>query len=136
MAVQLIDSLIVLSLLGLINASYIYWKRNKETHMVCPLNSDCAAVIESKWSRIFYIKNDTLGIMFYLLLLIASVYLLFTESMFLRYSLIIITFFAFLFSLFLLYIQARIIKSYCFYCLISSFITSLVFVNTLLVVFE
>lgn len=135
MAVQLIASLIVLGLLGLINASYIFWKRNKEKHMDCPLNSDCMAVIESKWSRIFYIKNDTLGIIFYILVLALSVYLLFTESMLLRYSLITITFFAVLFSLFLLYIQARIIKNYCFYCLISSFITLLVFVNTLLVVF-
>ena len=41
----------------------------------------------------------------------------------------VITFFAFAFSLFLIYVQAKVLKEYCFYCLVSAGINFLIFLN-------
>lgn len=133
METALIVSLVVLAFLGLVNASYISYKRTREQPMVCPINNDCEKVIESRWSRIFYIKNDTLGIIYFLILLIFSISLfLYSDyTNLISKGLFLINTLAFLFSLFLLYVQKYKIKSYCFYCLISALITFLVFLNTI-----
>ena len=136
MEVALIVSLVVLAFLGLINSSYIAYKRKTKQPLVCPINNGCNAVMESRWSRMFYIKNDTLGIIYYASLFIVSFSLFSYNSHTILISkfLLIINSLAFLFSLFLLYIQKYKIKSYCFYCLISALITHLVFLNTLVLI--
>ena len=133
MEIALIVSLVVLAFLGLINSSYLAYKRKTEQPLVCPINHNCNVVIESKWSKVFYIKNDTLGVMYYAVLFILGLFLfsnIYTNLII--NGLLLINTLAFLFSVFLLYVQKYKLKSYCFYCLISALITSLVFLNTLI----
>lgn len=134
MEIALIVSLVVLAFLGLINASYISYKRRTEQPLVCFLNGNCNAVIESRWSKIFFIKNDTFGIIYFVFVLFLGINLFFSSpylNLIIK-TLLIINSSALLFSLFLLYVQKYKIKTYCFYCLVSALITSLVFVNTLI----
>jgi len=49
---QLIATFQILTFLGLINAFYLFWKLNKNSKLVCPINSDCNEVVRSKWSKI------------------------------------------------------------------------------------
>ena len=127
---RLIASLIVLSLLGLANAAHIAWKRKRDMPLSCPLKQDCNAVIHSEWSRIFFIKNDTLGIIFYAIVVVIGFALFIFASATVLYSLVILSTFAFLFSIFLIYLQGYVLRNYCFHCLISSVLTTLVFVNS------
>lgn len=136
MAVQIIVSLIVLALLGIIDSAYLAWTHFRKKPLVCPIDG-CEAVVESKWSRIFFVRNEILGMGFYVVILAGSI-LLFQgletvgNLLKIKISLVIFSLIGLLFSAFLVYVQAKIIKSYCFYCLISSFITLLIFLNTLM----
>ena len=67
--------LIVLVVLGLIDARYLYYKHKTKLPLSCPLNSDCNAVINSKWNELLGVKNEVWGMLYYatlLLLILAS----------------------------------------------------------------
>ncbi len=131
---QFVASFLVLSIGGLINAGYLVWKHYQKKPLVCPLDHDCSIVTESKWSRIFFVRNEVIGMLFFLGLIAGTLVSLFDAT----WAILVFTIFPFatgaslLFSLFLVFIQFKVIKDYCFYCLISAGITLLVFLNSLL----
>ena len=132
MEVQFIVTLIVLGLLGIIDASYLIWKTRKKQPLVCPIGQDCNAVIESKWNKIFFIRNDILGVLFYIAVIIGAFLLFFEMDGIVKTLLIFGSGIGVLFSIFLIFVQAKIIKNYCFYCLISAFLNVLIFLNVVL----
>ena len=59
-------TLILLSFLGLVNAVYLTYKHYFTAKpLVCPINHDCNAVLNSRWSNILGIRNEILGVLFY-----------------------------------------------------------------------
>jgi len=124
----------VLSVAGVINAGYLIWKHQQKKPMVCPLDHDCSKVTEGKWSRIFFVRNEVLGTLFFVSMFLASLSLIifpnFNQNLFL--FILIATSGGLLFSLALILIQIYLIKDYCFYCLISAGITLLLFFNSIL----
>lgn len=127
----------VLSVLGIVNASYLFWKHRQKKPLVCPLDHDCSVVTESKWSNIFGIRNEIIGGLFFLLLLVGVFVALLVPML---EAMIFLIFLisaggALLFSLFLVFIQKYVIKDYCFYCLLSALITLLLFLNSILLNF-
>lgn len=132
MVIPLFVSFVVLALGGAINSGYLVWKHRQKKPLVCPLNHDCSTVTESKWSHIFYFRNDTLGFLFFVSMFLAAFATLFVPVLtMLPLAIIFGGIGAALFSLFLIYVQFSIIKDYCFYCLISAGITLLLFANAL-----
>ncbi len=135
MAIQFIVSLIVLALLGIIDSAYLAWTHFMKKQLVCPIDG-CEVVVESKWNKIFFVRNEILGLMFYIAVLIGAILLFQGSSIKILFSiktwLLVLSTIGLLFSTFLVYVQAKIIKSYCFYCLISSLITLLIFLNLLM----
>ena len=129
--IEFVALLIVLAILGVIDAGYLTWKHYRKQPLVCPLNSKCEVVTESRWSHMFGVRNELLGLVYYLLVLVAAFYLFFTNAQ-IKLYLIILTGGAFVFSLFLIYLQSYVIKSYCFYCLISALISFLIFLNVII----
>jgi len=130
MEIIFVASLIVLAILGIFDSGYLIKKRVKKQPLTCPINGGCEKVVESKWNAIFFIKNDFLGLFYYILILFLVLYLFFISEK-LLFITKIISGASLLFSLFLVFIQAKIIKEYCFYCLISALINLLIFVNVL-----
>ena len=129
MLIQYLTSLIVLSVLGITNAFYLHYKRKNKERLICPLNSDCNAVINSKWSSMFGIKNEILGLLFFTFVMTAALILFFNNSLVLKKFLLLISLFSVLFSAYLIYLQKYIIKEYCFYCIINALIIFLIFFN-------
>lgn len=131
-------SFITLGIGGIITTGYLLWQHYNQQNapLICPLNHDCSKVTESSWSRILYVRNDVAGMIFYVLVLGAAMIQLVSPTFFPQLSLIIIlgTGAGLLFSLFLLYVQLKIIKDYCFYCLISALLTALLFINSFFLV--
>lgn len=126
-----ITTFIVLSIVGAIDSAYLLWKHQQHQPLICPLDHDCSAVTESKWSRILLVRNEVLGTAFYVtLLLMVLATLLKPEVQLLPKLIPWITGTGLVFSLFLVYIQIYKIKDYCFYCLASAFITVLLFLNS------
>ncbi|MBI2057354.1 hypothetical protein HYT91_03815, partial [Candidatus Pacearchaeota archaeon] len=121
-------SLIVLAILGIFISGFLIKNRIKKKPVTCPIDGGCDEVLESKWNSIFFIKNDLLGLFYYILILFFALYLFFVSDK-LVFFIKIISAIALFFSLILVFIQAKIIKEYCFYCLISSGINLLIFLN-------
>ncbi len=128
-----IAAFITLAIAGIVDAGYLVWKHYKHAAapLICPLNHDCSKVTESKWSTIFGVRNEVLGLLFYVAMLIAGV-LMFIMPQFAMLSLLVMIAvgFGLLFSLFLLWVQLYKVKDYCFYCMLSALINLLLFVNS------
>lgn len=120
-------SLILLSMAGIIDSGYLVLKHYSKKPLRCLMGSkNCSKITESKWAKIFGIRNDHLGLIYYILLLIAIV------GLFKGYQiagyLLWFSIIALVFSLFLVYVQRGILKEYCFFCLISAVINLLIFI--------
>lgn len=124
-------SFITLAIAGMLDAGYLVWKHYSHKSLVCPLDHDCSKVTESKWSHIFWVRNEVLGLLFYVAMLVAGLVVFFMPEFPRLSSLIVLaTGFGLLFSLFLILVQIYRIKDYCFYCILSTLITLLLFVNS------
>jgi uncharacterized membrane protein len=120
------------SLIGLFISWYIYYKKNRaKQKMVCMLGSDCDRVVHSEYNNILGIPLEVLGVAYYLflsLMVIATQLGRFTLFNFMMYDIVLIlSTAAFVVSLFLVYVQARVIKEWCTYCLISATMSVIIF---------
>jgi len=130
---HLVTSLTVLSILGIIDSIYLFYKHKRKQPLACPLNTDCNAVMNSKWSTTFGIRNELFGAIYYLIILIGAFVLYYNYISMIHYILIAFSSLALLFSAFLMYLQKYIIKEYCFYCIISAILTFLIFIVILVI---
>lgn len=116
--------IIILSLLGFINAFYLYWQHQKEVStgkkMFCLIGGDCGAVVGSSFGKTFGIKNELIGMTYYVLIAVLA------SSGFLMLSKIL-ALLATVFSLYLLYVQTIVLKKLCSWCLIAIAINLLIF---------
>ena len=128
---QFVTTFVVLSLSGLIDASYLAYTHRSKKMLVCPIGSDCDAVVESRWGTTLGIRNELLGVVFYLGMLLLGIsfaafpgYIEFARMLVRAGAAIGLGF-----SLFLTYIQVRVIRQYCMYCLLSATISAFLFLN-------
>ncbi len=115
--------LFTLSAIGISETVYLIRKRLASEKPVCPIGGGCALVLTSKYNKLFVIPNDILGLLFYIMAAFVSAFLVIDVPPIAFWSLIIklsITFGALL-SLFFIYLQWRVIKAWCFWCLMSAF---------------
>lgn len=123
---------IALACFGLANAAYLAYGHRKRT-LICPLDHDCTTVTESRWGTFLGIRNEAWGLLYYGAAFTALVLSAAAPSL----TGIIIRFFplftgvGLLYSVFLLGVQAFVIRDYCFYCFISALITFLLFTDSL-----
>ncbi|MBI4739728.1 hypothetical protein HY772_09410 [Candidatus Woesearchaeota archaeon] len=135
---QFVATFIVLTICGISICTFLIWKHyKKKSPLICPLHHDCSVVTESKWSRIFYFRNETLGLFYYVSMLAGIISTLFFQApgtLFLA-LLPYATGSGALFSVFLIGVQIFKIKDYCFYCLLSALVNVLLFVNGLALIY-
>lgn len=116
--------LFTLSALGISETVYLIRKRIALEKPFCPIGGSCSLVLTSKYSKLFIIiPNDILGLLFYVLISFVAAFLvigvpplLFWESVFQAAVAV-----GALLSLFLTYLQWRVIRAWCFWCLMSAF---------------
>lgn len=119
---------------GFLLSFYIRHKKQTREKMTCPLDSDCDAVIYSEYSRFLGIPVEILGLLYYGL--IAVSYALFLvlpafASPLIVFSVLALTTAAFLFSLYLTFIQAFALKQWCTWCLMSAGLCTIIFATAL-----
>ena len=114
----------IISLVGLLLSSYILIRKSKNKKLVCLINEKCNIVLDSKYSTTLGIRNELLGIFYYLFIFVSS---------FTTYNLIInlskiSAIVSILFSIYLAYIQIFKIKQACMYCYSSYLINILILI--------
>ena len=114
--------LFTLSAVGISETAYLIRKRIAFERPICPIGEDCVRVLTSKYSKIFIIPNDILGFLMYIVisfitaLLVIEIGPVFLWNLTLKVLVVISSFI----SVFFTYLQWRIIRAWCFWCLMSA----------------
>lgn len=125
--------LILLSLLGVVDSTYLTFEHYKQVIPPCTINhllpiaSDCGKVLRSSYSVVFGIPVAAFGIVQYSFLLIALISLIIYRKKIFTFWFILQSLNGAIFSLFFMYVQIIILKSICLYCTLSAFISFLIF---------
>lgn len=112
-----------LSALGISETVYLIKKRLLSEKPICPIGENCLVVLRSKYNKTFFIQNDVLGFLFYIACSLISAFLVIGVPSFEVWTFLIkiMIFAGSLMSLFFTYLQFKVIKAWCFWCLMSAF---------------
>jgi uncharacterized membrane protein len=119
----------IISLLGLCGfflSFYIYSKKKAKKKLICPRYSTCDTVIHSDYSKIIGIPVEVLGMVYYAFIGSAYTFIFIGGAWSYQVAIVLlgISLCACLFSLYLVSIQAFVVKHWCVWCL-SSALTSI-----------
>lgn len=120
---------------GFILAAYLNHKKSRSEPLVCPLKGDCSSVIKSEFSTFFGIGVEKIGLVYYLIialtygLFLAIPHLFGTTAVSLMVGLSMA---AFLFSLYLTFIQLGFLKQICTWCLLSAALCTVIFLTAII----
>ena len=129
-------SFIVFAAMGGFGVSYYIFK-TKKSHgqLVCPVGSDCNTVVTSKYSKFLGVSLERWGLLYYgFTILVYSALVLFpalipsgTSSL-----LLLLSTGAFFFSLYLLFVQGFVLRTWCIWCLLSAILSIVIFIVSLI----
>jgi uncharacterized membrane protein len=114
---------------------YIITSKHGSKTLVCPLEGSCDTVIHSKHSVLFGIPLEILGICYYSIVFFAyGIFALFIHSPHPLSFIIIcsISGLAFLLSVYLVMLQAFVLKHWCTWCLVSAGISVVIFILSII----
>lgn len=122
------------SIIGFIDSAYLTYVKITHTSIYCtPGLGDCASVQNSQWSTLWGIPIALLGVIAYLVL-IAS-YLLETRVLALQtyanWMIYGVSFFGFLYSIYLTLLEIFVIHAWCQWCAISAVCMTVLFFITI-----
>ena len=114
--------LFTISSIGISEAIFLVRKRIASEAPVCPIGGDCETVLTSKYNSIFFIHNDILGLLTYIIISIIAAFLVIGVPPIPLWSLIIkiLVGIASIMSFVFTYLQWRVIRAWCFWCLMSA----------------
>ena len=115
--------IIALGIVGFLLCLKIHLKKKGDKPLVCPITGNCDSVIKSKYSTMFGIPLEYFGMLYYGVIVFAYCAMLGfhnVRSEEIQVVLIALSSGAFLFSLYLIGIQAFKIRSWCIWCLTSA----------------
>lgn len=127
---------------GLLVSLYIHHKKSRGEELYCPIGGHCSEVVYSEYGETLGIQNTTYGIIFYGLIFL--VYFAFSvpalslndalHSLIPAFDIIILgaTGLAAAFSVYLVLVQALVLRKWCEWCLISTFASLTIFFLILL----
>ena len=127
--------IIVAAAVGFYAARLIQNHKKQGTKLVCPLDSNCEAVVHSKYSKFMGVPLETLGLSYYVIVIVGYAIELFIPSIlpFIIVQLIVaISIAAFFFSLYLTGLQLFKIKEWCAWCLVSASMCLIIFISSLI----
>jgi uncharacterized membrane protein len=118
----------VFSLLGLAISSYLAYEYSLPGTIGCPIaGQGCDIVRSSEYSHILGISVPYFGILYYIMMVGLSIIQTTRSSPTIKKFQLILAALGFLFSLYLTALEAFVIHAYCFWCLLSAIISTLIF---------
>lgn len=113
--------LFTLAAIGLAETSYLVRQRTNNKHAVCVIGKGCSDVLEGAYNKTLGIHNDALGLLFYGAALLATALTVLEvggETLITVTRVLVVG--AALMTLRFIYLQWRVIKVWCFWCLMSA----------------
>ena len=128
--------LIILSIIGFAVSFYIYYTKKTNKRMYCIFGEDCDEVVKSRYGKTFGIENTVPGMMYYFLIFFYGISVFLNRNIFkeniIYYLIVSASIGSVLFSVYLIIVQAFILKKWCEYCIISSIASILIFLILIL----
>lgn len=118
----------LLALFGFADAVYLSVMHFQGADVGCSFITGCDQVLTSDYATLFGVPLAYLGVLYYLTLLFGVTLYYQTEIDKILTGLLLINGSGFLFSLWLIYLQAFVINAFCQFCLISALITSVLII--------
>jgi uncharacterized membrane protein len=118
--------LFTLAAIGISETVYLIRQRRMQEGPVCVIGSNCRAVLESRYNKIFGTHNDVLGLLFYIIIgAVTAIFVVEVDTFFPRLEIFTQIFIGIsvIISLIFTYIQWKVIKAWCFWCLMSAVTT-------------
>lgn len=115
----------VLAIVGFADATYLTVKHIYQADVGCLLADGCDAVLNSEFATFMGVPLAYLGLAYYLVTVVGITAYHQTEKSNLLKGLFLVNLAGFAFSLWLVYLQAFVLNSYCSWCLISAGVTTL-----------
>ena len=123
--------LAITAVIGLFDASYLTYQHYSGAGLICNISHGCEQVLTSKYAVVAGVPVALLGVIYYFAVLLTAVYFMTNKP---RPNLLLALGLAgFLPTLYLLFLQAFVIKAWCQYCLLSSVTATTVFVVSVIV---
>ena len=116
-----------LAFVGMVDAIYVALHSNRSFLLPCGLAGGCDQVLNSPYAAILGIPVAWFGLVFYLTTAACALFALFGFEEALRLSFALVSL-ALGFTVYLLYLQAIVIRAFCDYCLLSALLVTLIFV--------
>ncbi len=110
---------------------YIFYAKKYHGGLVCPVGSNCNAVVTSRYAVFFGVRLEYWGMLYYLFILISYIFLIFFSHPlleFFSFGVAMLSAGAFLFSLYLLGVQGFILREWCIWCILSAVFSTLIFI--------
>jgi len=134
METQILDIItLAASLGGFFIAAYIFRKKEKKQVLACPIGASCDLVVKSEHSQFFGIRLEILGMIYYGIVFASAVFFLLAPDLgtqTIKLLFIALSATAFLFSLYLTFLQAFVIRDWCSWCLLSAGMTTVILLTT------
>ena len=114
--------LFTLACIGISETVYLINKRLENEKPVCYIGGSCGVVLSSKWNKLFGIHNDLLGLGFYstLSVIMALLVIEVGSAELMQKMAYAMIGGGVMMSLYFIFLQWKIIKVWCFWCLMSS----------------
>ncbi len=113
--------IIFLSTVALLVSIYLYYYDISKKGLVCIIDSGCDLVLKSEYSRIFGVPLSLIGIIYFSVILILVNFPKLVDVFH------IISFFGFLFGMYLIFLQIFVIKNFCQYCFLVDVLAIVIF---------
>ena len=116
------QSLLLLEIIGLLIALYLVYKRKKHETPACVVGEECKEVLESEYKNLFGVHNDSLGVVFYVFLIVLVIILRYDigpVDLLLRVLKLAVAGAA-IAAIIFTFIQWKVLKKWCFWCIISN----------------
>ncbi len=120
---------------GLGVATNIWNTKRHKRDLVCPTGSNCNVVVNSKYSKFFGIPLEYLGMLYFFVILVSYLTLIFFPAL-LQGNMVtlvaLLTIGAALFSCYLLFVQAVLLRAWCIWCILASILSLTIFFISLI----
>lgn len=118
----------ILSLIGFAVSAFLAYEYSQTGPITCPIGGGgCEAVRKSNYSKLAGIDLPIFGLMFYFTLASLTIFLTQQFDKLINKVRILVAFSGFAFGIYLIYLEAFVIKAWCFWCLSSFVVSVLIF---------
>lgn len=130
-------AVLAIGIIGLLDSGYLTYGHYGNQGLACPavkeVNS-CEIVATSSYSTILGVPLSLLGLGFYILIIVIGLVSFKEKYQFVLNFIIPLALVAWIFSFRLTYLQMFVIKSFCYYCLLSALLSTILLVIGIIMV--